>query len=209
MSSRAFIIATFKAPGLQTESLKKVSISRDVEKYSILVMNLTETHIKKKYNRTNKRKEEEIHSLSQWNRRNKRTCKSRDTHKIEEEISATFTRVNDRICYAEIQLDKYNFILIVAYATTLIISEQNPAVMEDFYNSLNEISYRINKSRHLMTTVGDFKAKIATGKNEYPENIGKYGKSRLSYNGRCLLEDIKEHGMNLSIIEPLGLSLIE
>ena len=47
MSSRAFIIATFKAPGLQTESLKKVSISRDVEKYSIQVMNLTETHIKK------------------------------------------------------------------------------------------------------------------------------------------------------------------
>ena len=60
-----------------------------------------------------------------------------------------------------------------------------------------------------MTTVGDFKAKTGTGKNEYPENIGKYGKSRLNNNGSCLLEDTKEHGMILSIIEPLGLSLIE
>ena len=42
---------------------------------------------------------------------------------IEEEIPATFTSVNDRILYAEIQLDKPNIILIVAYISTLIIFE--------------------------------------------------------------------------------------
>ena len=36
-----------------------------------------------------------------------------------------------------------------------------------------------------MTAVGDFKAKTETGKNEYSENIGKYGKSKLSNNGRA------------------------
>ena len=170
-------------------------------------MNLTETHIEKskmEQVRGKKKKYTVYHNgIEETNEY------TRVGILIEEEIPATFTRVNDRICYAEIQLDKYNVILIVAYAPTLIISEQHPAVREDFYDSLNEISYRINKSRHLMTTVGDFKAKTGTGKNEYPENIGKYGKNRLNNNGRCLLEDTKEHGMILSIIEPLGLSLIE
>ena len=30
----------------------------------------------------------------------------------------------------------------------------------------------------MITTIGDFKAKTGTAKNEYPESIGKYGKSR-------------------------------
>ena len=108
----------------------------------------------------------------------------------------------DRICYAEIQLDKYNIILNVAYSSTVIISERNLAVTEDFYDSLSEVTKRINKSRHMMTTIGDFKAKTGTGKNEFPENIGKYGKSRLNRNSKCLL-------VILSVIEPLGLALIE
>ena len=67
---------------------------------------------------------------------------------IEEEIPATFTRVNDRICYAEIQLNKYKFTLLVAYAPTLIISEQNPVIREDSYESLREFTNRIKKRRH-------------------------------------------------------------
>ena len=46
---------------------------------------------------------------------------------IEQKLPATFTRVNDRICYAEIQMDKYKVILFIAYAPTLIVSEQNQA----------------------------------------------------------------------------------
>ena len=42
---------------------------------------------------------------------------------IEEEIPATFASLNDRTLYAEIQLDKHNIILIVAYVPTLIIFE--------------------------------------------------------------------------------------
>ena len=112
---------------------------------------------------------------------------------IEEEIPTTFTRVNDRICYAEIQLDKYKVILLVHYAPTLVISEQNPATREDFYESLSEVTNRINKIRHMMITIGDFNAKAGTEKSEYPENIGKYGKGRLNANGRYLLEHAKEH----------------
>ena len=108
----------------------------------------------------------------------------------------------DRIYYAEIQLDKYNNISNVAYSSAVIISEQNPAVTEDFYDSLSEVTKRINKSRHMMTTIGDFKAKTGTGKKEFLQNISKYGKSRLSTNSRCLL-------IILSVIEPLGLPLIE
>ena len=50
----------------------------------------------------------------------------------------------------------------------------------------------------MMITIGDFNAKAGTDKNEYPENIGKYGKVRVSTNGRCLLEYPKEHGMILT-----------
>ena len=47
----------------------------------------------------------------------------------------------------------------------------------------------------MVITIGDFNAKTGTGKNEYPENIGKYGKGKLNTNGRCLLEYAKEHDM--------------
>ena len=50
----------------------------------------------------------------------------------------------------------------------------------------------------MMITIGDFSAKTGTGKNEYPENIGKYGKGRLNTNGTCLLEYAKEHDMLLT-----------
>ena len=50
----------------------------------------------------------------------------------------------------------------------------------------------------MMITIGDFNAKAGTGKNEYPENIRKYGKVRVNTNGRCLLEYPKEHGMILT-----------
>ena len=63
MSLRAFNIATFNTQGLRTENLKKVSIARDAEKYNIQVIGLTETQ-QRKYNRTSKRKEEELQSIT-------------------------------------------------------------------------------------------------------------------------------------------------
>ena len=112
---------------------------------------------------------------------------------IEEEIPA----MNSRIFFAEIQLDKYNDILLAAYTPTLIIFEQNPAIRKDFCESLSEVTNRINKIRHMMITIGDFNVKTGTGKTEYRENIGKYGKGRLNTNGRCFLEHAKEHDMIL------------
>ena len=50
----------------------------------------------------------------------------------------------------------------------------------------------------MITIGGDFNAKTRTGKNEYPENISKYGKGRLNTNGRCFLECAKEHDMILT-----------
>ena len=81
---------------MQTENLKKVSIARDAEKYKIQVMGLTETHIKD--------------STIEWARGKKKNytiyhsgIEGMNEYTgvgifIEEEIPATFTRVNDRIC---------------------------------------------------------------------------------------------------------------
>ena len=94
---------------------------------------------------------------------------------VEEKIAATFTTVNDRICFAKIQLDKYKVVLLVAFAPTLVISEQNPAIKENFYERWSEVTNRINESRHMLITIGDFNAKTGTGKTEYPVKIGKCG----------------------------------
>ena len=75
---------------------------------------------------------------------------------VEEKIATTFTRVNDKICFTKIQLDKY------------VIFEQNPAIKEDFYESLSEVTNRINESRHMLITIGDFNTKTGTGKTEFP-----------------------------------------
>lgn len=90
--------------------------------------------------------------------------------------------MNVRTCYAEIQWDKHKVTLLVAYAPTLIISGEIPAIRENFYESLSELINRINKGKHIIITIRDFSTKIGTGKTEYPENIGKYGNSRFNRN---------------------------
>ena len=163
-TSKAFNIAT---QGLGKDDLKKVSIATDAEKYIIQVMALTETHNKEsttKQAKGNKKKYTVYHSETEGT--NKYTGVG---ILIEEEIPATFTKVNDRICHAEIQMDKYKVILLVAYASTLIIPEPNPAIREDFYKNLSESTNRIKKSKHMMITTGDFNAKRETGKTEYPK----------------------------------------
>ena len=94
------------------ENLKKVSIARYAEKYNIQVMGVNETHIKESTieQARGKRKNYTVYHNG---------IEGANKHKvvgilIEEEIPSTFTRVNDRICYAKIQLDEYNVILIVA-----------------------------------------------------------------------------------------------
>ena len=114
MLSRAFNIAAFNNQGLRTENLKKVSIVGDAERNSIQVVGLTETHVKESAIQRSRGKKENftvyhngIEGMNEY---------TGVGILIEKEIPATFTRVNDRICYAEIQLNKYNVIVVVAYA---------------------------------------------------------------------------------------------
>ena len=94
--------------------------------------------------------------------------------------------MNVRTCYVEIQLDKHKVTLLVAYAPTLIISGEIPAIRENFYESLSEFINRIKKGKHMIITISDFNTKIRTGETEYPENIGKYGNSRFNRNDAFL-----------------------
>ena len=79
----------------------------------------------------------------------KKTHRSRNTSNL----------ANDRICYSEIQLDKYKVIFLVAYIPTLIVSEQSSATREKFYEILSEVTNRIIKSKHLMITIGELNTK--------------------------------------------------
>ena len=127
MSSWDFNVATFNTQGLRMDNLKTVSIARDAEKRNIWVKGLTKRQIRE--------------STIEQPGGNKKKCTANHNgiegtnwHKgvgilIEGEISSTFTRVNDRNCYTEVQLDKYKVILLVAYDPTLMIYEQSRCLL--------------------------------------------------------------------------------
>ena len=45
---------------------------------------------------------------------------------------------------------------------------------------------------------GDFNAKTGSGYNDFPENIGKFGKGEINSNGSCLLEFCNRNGLFLT-----------
>ena len=189
-------VATFNTQGLRSCKIKRKKITEDAERYDIQVMGITETHIKESTVEHFKSKQKRytiyhngIEEESQF---------TGVGIVIEEDIPATFTRVNDRICYAELKLGGYTAIFIVAYAPTLKVSEENPGRRDKFYECLSEVTTKANRSRHLMICCGDFNAKTGTGYEEYPRNIGKFGKGMVNSNGRFLLEYAKEFDMILT-----------
>ena len=47
-------------------------------------------------------------------------------------------------------------------------------IREEFYRNLSEISQKIEKSRHMLVTSGDFNAKTGSGYKTFPNNMGRH-----------------------------------
>ena len=73
-------------------------------------------------------------------------------------------RISDRICVTEIDLGKeHKMIIINAYAPTLNVSEKNEETRDNFYEQLDQIYNKLNKSKIEVIVMGDFNAKIGSG----------------------------------------------
>ena len=103
-------------------------------------------------------------------------------------LNPCFTKISERICQAHIQFKNKVLYFISAYAPTLQKSETDQEQREVFYEQLNNVVKNIN-SKHLIFIAGDFNAKTGGSFENYPNNIGKYGRgNKTNSNGDFLLD---------------------
>ena len=113
------------------------------------------------------------------------------------DLKPVFERINNRICKAVIKLRGHRATIISAYAHTLKVSEGNPELREEFYETIESIIDKTPK-RDAIILAGDFNAKTGSGWNEFRENIGKYGKGLMNSSGRRLLEMCKKNNLYIT-----------
>ena len=115
------------------------------------------------------------------------------------DLNLEFEAVNERLCKATIKKESNepNTVIIVAYAPTLEVSTKYPKRREQFYDELNALTNKVSQ-RDILYIMGDFNAKTGSACNQYPENMGKYGKGEVNENGIHLLEYCSQQNMILT-----------
>lgn len=180
----------------------KMDVVMDMYHNKIQVLGIQETHIKGIGNETIRIKTEDnkIKSYDFF------YTNSDNDHNhgvgiiVEKVLNATFESISERICKATIQIMENTHrkvCFISCYAPTLVKSEEDPEVRENFYEQLESTIQKI-ANRDILVVSGDFNAKTGTGKNEFPEEIGKFGKGLINSNGRKLLETAKRLNLVLT-----------
>ena len=135
------------------EQNKQRTIVEDALRYDLQILGLTETHVKDEGTTTITVKQEN---------NIKRTYQVfftgiKDTNTfpgtgiaIEDSRRPHFLRITDRIATANCQLDEHRQAnIIVDYAPTLLKSEKDPQIQEDFYNELDKTTSKHKKNKHL------------------------------------------------------------
>ena len=115
---------------------------------------------------------------------------------IKKSLQPTFRRIC-RICTAEIKLTHNKLVIISICTHTLQKSEENPNAREDFYEILETLVDNIPK-RDIVIIAGDFNAKTGSARDEFKENMSKFGKGLLNSSGRRLLEMCRKQDMVLT-----------
>ena len=116
---------------------------------------------------------------------------------IRKDLQPQIKRIDDRICTAIIKMKEHKLHIISIYAHTHKRSEENNELRENFYECLESILEKIPK-RDIVILLGDFNAKTGTDTEEFPINIGKYGKRILNSSGRHFLEMCRKHDLVLT-----------
>ena len=113
------------------------------------------------------------------------------------DLQPKIQKINERICSAVITLKDHKLHYISAYAPTLDKSEKDPKERENFYEALEATIDKVPK-RDLLIIGGDFNAKTGSGYEEFPDNMGKYGKGIINSSGKRLLETCKTNELILT-----------
>ena len=190
---------TLNLNGCKTHEEKLQTIAEDAYRYNIQILGVTETHLPEEETLNIEVKDKKKKYIFYNSGIKEKNIFTGTGILIEENIEAKFKRISDRICTAKINLgNKHKVMIIIVYAPTLNVSENQPQVREDFYELLQKTTNKINKSRYQLVVMGDFNAKTGSGYNLYKENMGPFGKGMLNTNGSYLLEYTKINGMYLT-----------
>ena len=122
------------------------------------------------------------------------------------DLQASFKIINERICSAEFnvyQTEKsghetnIEVVFVCAYAPTLVQTNKDINVTENFYKDLENYIASVSKKK-LLIVAGDFNAKTGSSNSLYPQNIGLYGKGYTNANGEFLVETAVRNNLILS-----------
>ena len=101
------------------------------------------------------------------------------------DLKASFKIISERTCSAEFnvyQTEKsghetnIEVVFVCAYAPTLVQTNKDINVTENFYKDLKNYIEQMYKKKKLLIVAGDFNAKTGSSNSLYPQNIGLYGK---------------------------------
>ena len=116
---------------------------------------------------------------------------------IKKSLNPKFKRLTGRICVAEVEMRDTKLIFISVYAHTLEISEQNPGLREEFYDTFEGFISAI-PSRHKVILAGDFNAKSGSAYKDFSTVMGKFGKGEANNSGKRLLETCQKLDLYLT-----------
>ena len=193
---------TLNTRGNQTKE-EKYNIGEDAMNYKLHILGITETHNIKEQQETIKIKRSDGKIQQYWYYNGGIEGENKYTGVgliIDKSLKVLYIkRISDRICIAEIELSKEHKIIVInAYAPTLVVSEKNEEIRDQFYELLDQTYRKVNKSKNEVIVMGDFNAKTGSGFKEFPENIGRYGKGEINSSGRKLLEFARKNNLILT-----------
>ena len=172
-------IGTLNVRGIKTDKQRK-TLAEDAMRYDIDLLSISETHLKQKDLLEDIKVKDE--------NGNHKTYILFATNKTEilirKDLQPSLKKINDRVCIVVIQLKEHKLHLIAIYAHTLQRSEGNNELRDTFYETLENTLEKILR-RDIVVIAGDFNAKTCSGRKEFSENIGRYGKGIMNSSGRA------------------------
>ena len=180
-------IGTFNVRGIIQE-IDKNRLADDMDKYNLDILGIQETHL---------RDNGIINITSQKGNKYTMFYNGPADHShhgtaivTKECMTPEFKAVNERICKLTLTIDsktKRKLVFITGYAPTLINSEKNPEIRDNFYNALED-EIRKTSNRNILIIAGDFNAKTGSSHTDHPQVVGRYGKGQTNSNGAQLVE---------------------
>ena len=183
--------ATLNVRGIKTDE-ERQALAADALNYDVHILAITETHLTEDTYENISIKDDNgsTHNYLLY-------ATNKAGLLIRKDLNPTIKKITDRICTAKIQLKEHSLHFISAYAHTLDKSEKEPNIREEFYEAL-EATIEKTAKRDLLVIAGDFNAKTGSGHEQYPLNMGKFGKGIMNSSGKRLLETCKAQNLLLT-----------